>query len=384
LNTVPVSPTVLAHSVLRINLRALQNNWRTLRSRGGSAQCGAVVKANAYGLGVEKIAPALYQAGCRSFFVAHLNEGILLRGVLKTLDAKIYILNGLSPTQAAAYYKAHLIPVLNSLWEVEEWAAFCADFPHRKAPPAAFHVDTGMSRLGLRAEELATFLQIVRQKSLNICVVMSHFACADQPNHPLNAQQIQAFSQVSAQIKSVFPDVEASLCNSSGVFLPQNAHFDLTRAGYALYGGNPTPNMQNPMQEVVMLQSPILQVRTVKKGESVGYSALWVAQKESQIAAVALGYADGYLRGSTCTDAASPAAYAKIAGYTCPLLGRISMDLIALDVSDLPPNVVQRGQEVTFLGEGISLEQVASTANTIGYEILTRLGGRFQLIYTDA
>jgi alanine racemase len=208
---------------------------------------------------------------------------------------------------------------------------------------------------------------------------MSHLACADTPAHPLNAAQIHAF----IEMRGLFRGIPASLANSSGIFLGDSAHCDLARPGAALYGVNPTPGRPNPMQAVVELTGRILQIRNVEKGAVVGYGATWTAKRAARIAVAALGYADGVPRAASGADRGQSAA-AHVAGKSCPIVGRISMDLICLDISDLPDGVVRRGDAATFIGEGISIDDLAAAAGTIGYEVLTHLGPRCHRIYRGA
>jgi alanine racemase len=372
-------PAAEAGGLLTIDLGALAANWRTLRDHSGSAECSAVVKADAYGLGIEEAVPALARAGCRTFFVAHLSEAVRVRAVAP--GATIYVLNGLLPGTAGTYAQHTLRPVLGSQDEIAEWARF--NLAQSLGLPAAIHVDTGMNRLGLSVAEGLALKGDGRLDSFETALLMSHLVSAEEPEDPINRRQIDAF----AQLRHALPDIPASLANSSGIFLPQKPHFDLVRPGIALYGGNPTPAYLNPMQPVVELQGRIVQIRTIREGDTVGYNAQWTAPGERRIAVISIGYADGYIRAAGATDAKRregiDAGEAIVAGRRCPLAGRVSMDLIAIDVSDVPDGAVQRGDPVTLIGGDLTVDEVGRRAGTISYEILTNLGRRYARSYRN-
>jgi alanine racemase len=360
-----------AGGILTIDLAAIAANWRSLRARAAPAHCAAVIKADAYGCGIEEVAPALAKAGCATFFAAHLSEARRARAVAQ--DAAIYVLNGLLPGTADVYAQANLRPVIGSHAELEEWAAFRAASGWRGE--AALHFDTGMSRLGFPREEAAQVASTLRGEH-GIALVMSHFACSEEI-HPLNDIQIERF----AAIRTHFPGVAGSLCNSSGIFLRSAAHHDLVRPGVALYGASPTPDKPNPMQPVVFLEGRIVQTRDIPQGATVGYSATWTAKRATRLALVSVGYADGFLRAASATDA-RPGAEAIIAGQRCPLAGRVSMDLTAFDITEVATPVL-RGDTATLLGREIGVDDLAARAGTIGYEVLTGLGRRYRRIYRD-
>ena len=360
---------------LTIDLAAIEANWRTLCREIRTAECAAVVKANGYGLGLEAVAAKLAQAGCKTFFVADLGEARRLRA--RAPDAAIYVLSGFLPEHGATYIDIAARPVINSTTELAEWDAFVAQQNWRGG--AALHVDTGMNRLGIPPDEAAALAPRTQTEKHGISLLMSHLACADTPDHPLNAAQIRTFTE----IRSLFRGIPASLANSSGIFLGDSAHCDLARPGAALYGVNPTPGRLNPMQAVVEFCGRILQIRHVEKGATVGYGATWTAKRTSRVAVAALGYADGVPRAASGADGEHHAV-AGIAGRHCPFVGRISMDLICLDISDLPDGAVHRGDMATFIGEGISIDDLAAAAGTIGYEILTHLGPRCHKVYKGA
>ncbi len=364
-------PESEAGGILSIDLSALVANWRELGARAAGAECAAVVKADGYGCGLAPVSAALAKAGCKTFFVADLAEA---RGVRRVVPAaKIYVLNGLAPGTAEAFAAADLRPVIGSLGELAEWEAFRAASGWRGG--AALHVDTGMNRLGLAPEQAAEIAGRNARRS-DILLLMSHFACAEEPSHPLNARQMAEFRE----LRALFPDIPGSLANSSGIFLGPDAHHDLVRPGVALYGANPTPGHLNVMRTVVRLAARIVQVREVPAGETVGYGATWTAQRPTRLAILALGYADGMPRAASASDT-KPGAEAIIAGRRCALAGRISMDLLAVDVTDLAEKVPRRGDLAALLDEEIGVDELASHAGTIAYEILTRLGRRYRRVY---
>jgi alanine racemase len=284
------------------------------------------------------------------------------------------VLDGCSPETAPVFIELNAQPVINSMAELAEWDAFVA--AHGWQGGAALHVDTGMNRLGISPEDAAALAPRVKTENHGITLLMSHFACAEIADHPLNASQIRLFREV----RTLYRGIPASLANSAGIFLGDSAICDLARPGAALYGINPTPGRPNPMRSVVELTGRILQVRRVEHGETVGYGATWTAKRTSRIAVVALGYADGLLRAASGTDREHGGA-AIVAGKRCPFAGRISMDLVCLDITDLPDGAVRRGAVATFISAEITVDDFAACAGTIGYEILTRLGSRCHLIY---
>jgi alanine racemase len=357
---------------LTIDLAAVEANWRTLCREIRTAECAAVVKANGYGLGLEAVAGKLVATGCKTFFVADLAEARRLRACAS--DAVIYVLNGFVPENGEAYIDVAVRPVINSMTELAEWDAFVAQ--HNWRGGAALHVDTGMNRLGIPQDEAAALAPRVQTENHGITLLMSHLACAEAPAHPLNAAQIRAF----IEMRALFRGIPASLANSSGIFLGDSAHCDVARPGAALYGVNPTPGRPNPMQAVVELTGRILQIRNVEKGATVGYGATWTAKRATRVAVVALGYADGVPRAASGADRGQ-SGVASVAGKHCPIIGRISMDLICLDISDLPDGVVHRSDAATFIGDGISIDDLAAAAGTIGYEVLTHLSPRCHRVY---
>jgi alanine racemase len=358
--------------ILTIDLGAIAANWFELGRRAMPAECAAVIKANGYGCGIEPVARVLAGAGCKTFFVADLSEARRVRAVVA--EPAIYVLNGLLPGTTAAFADIQARPVIGSLVELAEWDAFCAANEWRGG--AALHVDTGMNRLGISVNEAAALAPRIRAEKHGIVLLMSHLVCADQPDHPLNEQQIKLFREV----RLLYRGIPGSLANSSGIFLGSAAHCDMVRPGAAIYGVNPTPGRRNPMRPVVDLQARVVQVRTVPKGETVGYNATWTAKHATRIAVVSVGYADGYPRAASATDAA-PGSNAIVGGARCPIAGRVSMDLMAIDITALPDHSVRRGDFVTLLGGEIGVDELATVAGTIGYEVLTSLGHRYHCVY---
>ena len=365
-------PPAQAGGILTVDLAAIEANWRTLGRRAMPTECAAVIKADGYGCGIEQVAATLAKAGCKTFFVADLAEARRVRGVAP--EPAIYVLNGLLPETAASYPDIRARPVIGSMVELAEWDAFVSASQWRGG--AALHVDTGMNRLGISLTDAAALAPRIRSENHGIILLMSHLACAEEPEHPLNAKQITAFREV----RGLYRGIPSSLANSSGIFLGASAHCDVVRPGVSLYGVNPTPGQSNPMRPVIELQARIVQMRTVPRGETVGYDAAWTAKRSTRIAVVAVGYADGYLRAASASDAA-PGASAIVAGQRCPLAGRVSMDLLAIDVTDLPDHAARRGELVTLIGGEITVDALAAAAGTIGYEVLTSLGRRYHRVY---
>ena len=364
-----------AGGILTIDLAAIEANWIKLSGMTVPVECAAVVKADAYGCGLEPVTRVLYRAGCRTFFVADVVEGRRVRAI--AADAVIYVLNGLMPGSAAAFAHDYLRPVINSTTELAEWDAFVAINNWRGG--AALHVDTGMNRLGITVEEAVAIAPRLQSENHGFTLLMSHLACAETPDHPMNDRQIRLFRE----IRILFRGLASSLANSSGVFLGGTVYCDLVRPGVALYGANPTPGRSNPMHPVVELKGRIIQVRVVNQGDTVGYGGAFTATRSSRIAIVALGYADGFLR-SAAAARGKPAAEVIIAGRRCPVAGRVSMDVLAVDVTHLPDGTVRRGDNATLIGDGMSVDDLAGAMGTIGYEVLTGLGRRYHMAYKDA
>lgn len=361
-----------AGGILTIDLDAIVANWRKLEKTAIPAECAAVVKANAYGCGLAPVARALAKAGCKTFFVANLDEARSARTAVPT--AVIYVLNGLLPNTGEAYAKIDARPVIGDLNELAEWDVFCRRTGWGGG--TAIHIDTGMHRLGLTIAEAQGLIPRINAGDHGITLVMSHLACAESLHHPMNAKQLAAFREIA----SLFTGVPGSLANSSGIFLGPPFLFDMVRPGAALYGVNPTPEADNPMQPVVKLEARVLQIREAERGEGVGYGSTWTARRPTRLAIMSVGYADGYFRAGSSNDG-TRGAEVMVAGKRCPVAGRISMDLMAVDVTDLEKNAVRRGHLVTLLGDGISVDELAHHFGTIGYEVLTSLGSRYARVY---
>src|SRR3569832_1487494 len=361
-----------AGGILTVDLDALVANWRKLEKTAVPAECSAVIKANAYGCGIEPVARALAKAGCKTFFVATADEAALARAAVPS--AALYVLNGFMQNTGDAYAKNNTRPVIGELIELAEWDVFCRRTGW--AGGAAIHVDTGMQRLGLTVTEAQGLIPRIHAGDHGISLVMSHLACAESLHHPMNARQLATFREVA----SAFSGVPASLSNSSGIFLGGAFQFDMVRPGAALYGGNPTPEADNPMQPVVDLKARIVQVRDVERGESVGYGGNWTARRPTRLAIISAGYADGYFRAGSSNDG-TRGAEVIVAGKRCPVAGRISMDLTAIDITDLDKNAVRRGHLVTLNNDNITVDELAHHFGAIGYEVLTSLGSRYARVY---
>lgn len=358
-----------AAALLTVDLDAIAENYGRLRARlAPGAQCAGVVKADGYGCGAAKVAQRLFAEGCRVFFVARADEGFALKPLLP--EAEVCVLDGLLPGLLNDYAESGVVPVLNDAGQVEAWTAYCA--ANEVAPPVVIHVDTGMNRLGLSvAEAEALAAEVDALRAFSDVLVMSHLVVSEEADNPLNARQLAAHRRVRA----LFPNAKASLANSSGIFLGPDYHFDLARPGYALYGGNPTPGKANPMRPAVQLLARVIQVRAVDKAGTVGYGATARIGAGGRIATIAVGYADGYLR------SLSNRGEAWIGPHRVPIIGRVSMDLVTLDVSSVPPEACQVGDFAELIGAHVPVDDVAERAGTNGYEILTGLGPRYHRAY---
>jgi len=356
---------------LTVDLGALADNWRKMRNLSGNARCGAAVKADAYSTGADQVAPRLAREGCRDFFVADANEGARLRPLLP--DARIYVLNGVFEGSFAQTLAHDLVPIINA---PEQAAFWCGNADGRAY---ALHIDTGMNRLGLSPEQAVAHSQ---SGVPSPCLLMSHFACADEPAHPLNAQQIKLFEG----LKSCFPGIEASLANSSGIFLGAAVHHSLTRPGIALYGGEPVSGVPNRMRTVITAETAVLVIRHAKAGETVSYGGAHRLARDSTIAVCGVGYADGFHRsgsgaGVPLRSTVPQGVCGAFNGTRIPVIGKITMDLTMFDVTDLPEDAVNTGDWIELLGPTITLEEAATAAGTISYELLTSLGRRHARSY---
>lgn len=356
----------LYSATLEVDLAALAANYQLLRKKHKAHNIAAVVKANGYGLGVKEVSKALWKEGCRSFCVATLEEGVDLRKILP--KASITVFNGFDTRQKKIFAKCNLTPVLNTLEQVEHFAKGSG---FRIQDSRIIHIDTGMTRLGLSADDLKNLPPRILNPESRI-LLMSHLACADEPTHPKNAEQLKRFRAAA----KLFPNAKLSLANSAGLFLSPDFHFHLARPGCALYGINPVHGAPNRMQPVVRLSAPFLQLRTLAQEETVGYEALYKAPKGSRIAIVGLGYADGYM------GSLSNKGTAYVAGHKVPVVGRVSMDMLALDVTIVPEAKLTAGTRAEFINREHTVDDVAREAGTIGYEIFTRLGARVKRVYS--
>ena len=349
----------MTQPLLTIDLNAVIANWRALDVLSGSAETGVAVKANGYGCGADKVAAALAGAGCQSFFVATIEEGVSLRAALP--KPNIYILNGVADRRdATAAIANDLRPCLNHLGQIDAWR-------RSEGRACALQLDSGMSRLGLQFEEWAHV-----PGGLDVRLMMSHLSCADEPEHPANEAQRQRFEGGIAALRDRAPDALISLAATGGTLLGEAYRFDLVRCGVGIYGGHPF----ELAQPVVSLDTPILQIRDIPVGQGVGYGWAWVAGRPSRVGTLPLGYADGLHR------ALSNGATLYFAGKPVPLIGRVSMDLITVDLTDHPAAAV--GDTLEVLGSSQTVDDLAQAAGTIGYEILTSLGQRYARRYTDA
>ncbi|MBV9572370.1 MAG: alanine racemase [Alphaproteobacteria bacterium] len=357
---------------LTVRVNALLANYHRFVRLCEPAKVAPAVKADAYGLGAARIVEALARAGCDAFFVARLEEGIALRPLLPR--ARIFVLDGAQKGTAPALIAHRLIPVLNSLAEIDGWRAAARE--HGAPLDCAVHIDSGMNRLGLVAEEreMLSAHASERLRGLNVVLWMSHLACGDDCASPMNRQQLERFRAALAHL----PPAPASLSASAGVLLGKEYHFDLVRPGIGLYGGNPCTEQPNPFDVVAVLTGRILQLRRVDRGGTVGYGATFRTTRHSILATVGLGYADGLMR------AIGNRGFGAIGGKKVPIVGRVSMDLVTLDVTDVPRDLLETGADVEFIGDTISLESFAALAGTANYEILTQLGHRVPRHYEQA
>jgi alanine racemase len=354
---------------LVIDLGAIAANWRRIAAIAAGAECGAVVKADAYGLGQEPVGHALWRAGARTFFVADITAALALRRTLP--DARICVLHGVPAGAEGEVAEARLTPVLNTPGDIARWRG---EAGRRDRPlPCLIHLDTGMNRLGLAPAEAAALAEAPAEHlaGLEVQAWMSHLACADDPANPMTARQRADFQDLRARL----PAAPASLANSAGIFHGADYHADLVRPGIALYGANPTPWQANPMRPVIRILARIHQIRDVPAGATIGYDATHTVTRHSRIAALGMGYADGYpwrLKGR---------GQVRIGAHTAPIIARVSMDLLTVDVTDIPPTLLAEGGWVEVLGSHRDVDSVAGEAGTIGYEILTGLGRRYHRVH---
>jgi alanine racemase len=359
-------------SVLEIHLDRIARNYLLLQKkliRG--ADCAAVVKADCYGLGVRDVVPELYKANCRHFYVAYASEGLAVRETLKGQEAQVYAFHGADGIPTAALLENNIIPVLNSLGDIEQWSAFARQTGRKL--PAVIHLDTGMNRLGLSATEVAQLKNTLDVlKPLDVRYIMSHLACSDEPDHPKNQEQLATFKKFTAQLGL---PCRLSFANSGGIFLGDEYHFDQARPGCSIYGVMPHAGLENPMLGVITLKGRILQTREIAAGETVGYGACYKASSPVKLATISVGYADGILR---CLG---EKGMVVIGGQKCPIAGRVSMDTIIVDVTAVK-TPVKAGDWAEMLGPHQTVDDLAVQAGTNGDEILTSLGKRYKRVYT--
>ncbi len=359
---------------LVIDLGAIARNWLGLDKISNTALTAAVVKANAYGCGMVPVAQTLARAGAQFFFVATPDEALDLRDLLP--DAHIFVLNGLYPGAGALYAEKRIMPIINSMAMLDEWLNLCTQ--KGEAIPAGFQFDTGMNRLGFRLQEASTVKARIANSGYKPQVIISHLACADTPGHEKNGTQRALFQSLLAQ----FEGIPASLANSAGTLGGRESHFQMVRPGISLYGGRAIQGRPNPMAPVVSLEMPIIQIREARTGESVGYGATQTLNRDSRLAIVAHGYADGFLRALSSSNG-RPGAHVAIRGHVVPIVGRVSMDSFAADITDIETDLPTPGSFAEIIGPNISIDDLADSADTIGYEILTSLNGRFDRFYKD-
>lgn len=341
---------------LTVNLDAIADNWRWLARQAAGATCAAAVKANAYGLGMDLVAPRLAHAGCTTFFVATLSEGVHLRSVLP--DAVIYVLDGVRcPADCAAMASSGLVPVLNSFQQIALWQPLNG--------PCGVMIDTGINRLGISYAQAHT----VNIRHLNVVLWLSHLASADDAASPQNQHQLERFVQSRP---AEFP-TPASLANSAAILLGDAYHFDMVRPGIALYGGQTGLEGARKPQQVLSAHACVLQVSDIPAGATVGYNATWTARRPTRVATLGIGYADGYLRGFSNTG------QVYLDGTLCPVIGRVSMDLTMIDVTAVPQ--AQAGDFAEVLGPNVSLADAARASGLSQYELLTCLGSRYERRY---
>ena len=356
--------------ILSIDLTAIQFNWLYVfaRLREG-AQCAAVVKANAYGVGAVEVTKALYAVGCRYFYVVTLHEAVELRNALPN-DVVLYVLGGVPNEMENIFVDFNLIPVLYSRLVVDKWVSYCA--VRKQAFPCALKLNTGMTRLGLDVSELDQLLSAATDRCyLNPILVMSHLACADESVHPQNNEQLECFNSVITHIKSHYPQIKTSLANSSGAFLGNAYHFDMVRIGAALYGINPCADLPNPLKSAINLKLPVLQIRITKRSEFVGYGAMESVPPGARLAVVAGGYADGIHR----SLGSSPRG--QIDGFEVKAVGRVSMDSCVFDITP----ITGEPSYIEVINDELSLDYLMRVNKALGYEVLTSLGHRYKRHY---
>jgi len=362
----------ISNSFLEINIDSIIHNYQLINNKVGNTECAAVLKADAYGMGASVVAKALDKVGCSTFFVATIDEGIELRACFSKNENQIAVLSGLLEGSEDIFYSNKLTPVLNDTEQIKKWAIY--NKQKKISAPSIIHIDTGMNRLGLTINELYDIIKNPTElKELHVEWIMSHLACGDQPRDIMNEKQLSVFLNA----KKEFPNVKASLANSAGVFLGQSYHLDMVRPGIALYGSGSGSIPSKPLKQVIKLYSRILQIRTLSTGASVGYGASYRVSEATRVATVGLGYADGYLRSlSNCS-------WVFFNGLRLPVIGRISMDYITIDITQIASEKIKTGDFIEIIGDKFTLDDLATVANTVPHELLTRLGTRHHRIYRN-
>ena len=362
----------ISNSFLEINIDSIIHNYQLINNKVGNTECAAVLKADAYGMVASVVAKALDKVGCSTFFVATIDEGIELRACFSKNENQIAVLSGLLEGSEDIFYSNKLTPVLNDTEQIKKWAVY--NKQKKISAPSILHIDTGMNRLGLTINELYDIIKNPTElKELHVEWIMSHLACGDQPRDIMNEKQLSVFLNA----KKEFPNVKASLANSAGVFLGQSYHLDMVRPGIALYGSGSGSIPSKPLKQVIKLYSRILQIRTLSTGASVGYGASYRVSEATRVATVGLGYADGYLRSlSNCS-------WVFFNGLRLPVIGRISMDYITIDITQIASEKIKTGDFIEIIGDKFTLDDLATVANTVPHELLTRLGTRHHRIYIN-
>ena len=362
----------ISNSFLEINIDSIIHNYQLINNKVGNTECAAVLKADAYGMGASVVAKALDKVGCSTFFVATIDEGIELRACFSKNENQIAVLSGLLEGSEDIFYSNKLTPVLNDTEQIKKWAIY--NKQKKISAPSILHIDTGMNRLGLTINELYDIIKNPTElKELHVGCIMSHLACGDQPRDIMNEKQLSVFLNA----KKKFPNVKASLANSAGVFLGQSYHLDMVRPGIALYGSGSGSIPSKPLKQVIKLYSRILQIRTLSTGASVGYGASYRVSEATRVATVGLGYADGYLRSlSNCS-------WVFFNGLRLPVIGRISMDYITIDITQIASEKIKTGDFIEIISDKFTLDDLAAVANTVPHELLTRLGTRHHRIYSN-
>lgn len=360
---------------LTVDLGAIVDNWRLLGGHTQPINCGAVIKANAYGLGDLRVAQALLRAGCREFFVAHVEEGATLKEAIGNAwprDASLHVLHGPEPGSEMTCLAYGLTPVLNSLSQISRWQDLARS--KGRVLPAAIQVDTGMARLGLSEKPFMRLLSDPQGlQGISPTLVMSHLASAEESDNPINRMQLARFKP----LRRMLPRARGCFANSSGIFLGSDYHFDLVRPGAALYGVAPVVGKPNPMRQVIQVQAQLIQWRHIESGEGVGYNHTWSAKRRTRIGTVAIGYADGLLR------SASNRAQLRLGNLAVPVIGRVSMDTVTVDLTEVPEDLSRAGTMLHVIDDEQPIDSLAQQAGTNAYEILTSLGSRFERNYIN-